>query len=203
MNTLKKFSLFSAFTIFLLVALSAVAFLYGRQVGKESSEVQVTNEVILDRITEKYFLVTKSAYLEEEVRITVEENSDWSDLLWKDVITTSGLVRVDLGCDLSNLTAKDITIDNSKKTVTITMPEASILNSSIEGDINVKSERGLVTSLNQLFEPEAQDYNRATQKLKEAALSGISEDVYTEAKSDSKKLIQLIVGKLGYSAIFK
>jgi len=188
-------------TIILLIMLSTTMYLLGHKLGKKDSAIEVTQQSILELVTDQYFIVSKTAYLQQEVRITIEENSDWSDLLWKDVIKASGLVRVDLGVDLSELSVDDIKIKGN--TITLTVPQAIILTSSIEGEIEVNSERGLVTSVEELFEEEADDFNLTTEQLKESAKASITQEMYDDARNDSVKVLELILNSIGYEIVIK
>jgi hypothetical protein len=187
--------------IVIIAILSITTYLIGHKVGKDNAAIEVTQQTILNKITDQYFIVTKTAYLQQDLRIVIEDNSDWSNLLWRDVIEVSGLVRVDIGVDLSGLTKDDISIKNN--TVTITVPDATILNSSIEGDIKIDSQKGLIPTIEQLFEEEADDYNLTAEQLKSTAEESISQEMFDDARKDSVKIVELILGNIDYKVVIK
>lgn len=185
-----------------LLTVAIGAYFYGRTTKEnEIDNPTVTAQSVFEMIEDQYFVVTKTSYINQEVRIAIEENSDWSDLLWMDVINAEGLVRVDIGVDLSELSSRDITINEDNKTIEIDLPESEILTATIEGEITVDSERGLVTSIGELFEEEADDYNLAVSELIKLAQDSISEDLYEEAREDSLNIIENIVESIGYSVL--
>lgn len=191
--------------LLVLVALFTVAigaYFYGRTTKEnELDNPTVTSQSVFEMIEDQYFVVTKTSYVNQKARLSIEENSDWSDLLWMDVINAEGLVRIDIGVDLSELRESDIKVDKENKTIEIDLPESEILTSTIEGDVTVESERGLVTSIEELFEEEADDYNLAVSELIKLAQESISEDLYEEAREDSLNIIENILESIGYSVL--
>ncbi|MFH1047513.1 MAG: DUF4230 domain-containing protein [Patescibacteria group bacterium] len=185
------------------VALAIVALIITVKVGvfSKSEETQITSRAILERIADNYFVVTKSAIIYEEVEIAIDKGSTWSNLLWGQTVKARGTVRIDIGVDLAGLDESDIVINHQDKTVAISIPRAEILDASQYGAIEVDSKQGVLKWLTD-NDPNA-DHNRALEQLIEEARASISTDekLFTEARRDSTKLLELIVESFGYTLI--
>lgn len=188
--------------IILCGATSAYAFFYGKNVTEEKykvPEVEITSQVILDKITNQYFVVTKTLFLNEEITIKAEQDSAWNELLWGQTISADGIIRLDVGVNMENLKPEDIVIDRPHKIVTIKLPNAEILDSSLFGKINVETDNGILKAL---FDSDQNgDYNKALTEMITQAETTANADtqIMTEAKDDSTQLISLILGELGYT----
>lgn len=204
-----KINLFSLLLfISLTLIISITAFFLGRATKEneiENQAIEISSQIIVDRITDQYFTVTKTVYTNQDIEISIEDESDWSDIFWKDVLTSSALIRSDIGVDMTMLTVGDISIDEESKIITLEIPKAEIFDTSIEGDISLKSEQGLITAIEQLFEDESDDYNLVTETLILATEAAIlaDEQLLEEARSSSVSIIENILGELGYQVVVK
>lgn len=195
MNNIKSILILA---IIVVLILSGV-FLYGRHLGKQAvlPQESVSTQLILDRITNQYFLVTKTVFVDSEAQIETPKHNDWKDLFVGNKITVEGIIRVDVGVDMKNLGLEDIAIDTEQKTVTVDIPSADILDASLYGELDFDQDKAILDKLKSIFiNKQNEDYNRAIQILinkakEEVYLNG---NIYNEARADSIKLIELIVG---------
>lgn len=164
----------------------------------ESKEETVTSRAILEKISDNYFVVTKTAILYEQAEIVIDKGSAWSNLLWGQTVDTSGTIRVDIGVDLSGLDEDDIVVNHKEETVAIAVPRAEILDASQYGPIEVDSKQGVLKWLTDNDPNE--DHNRALEKLIDKARTSVSTDerLFTEARRDSTGLLELIVESFDY-----
>jgi hypothetical protein len=130
MNRIKVILFFVIVVLLIFVA----AYFYGRNQGKalgvaENQPPVVNSQVILDRITDQYFLVTKTVFVNSKAEIDTPKNNNWTDLFTGKKITVLGLIRVDVGVDMKNMRLENITVDAKNKIVTIDLPHAEILDS--------------------------------------------------------------------------
>lgn len=205
-----KFTLL--FVIVILLILMAV-FFYGRYQGKRAvlsgdNPLVVNSQVILERITDQYFLVTKTVFVNSKVEIETPKNNDWTDLFTGKKLTVFGLVRVDVGVDMKNMRSENIIVDSQKKIVTISLPHADILNSSLSGQLDLMADKSITEKLKSLFrDTQNEDYNLALETLIASANSQVKADesIFSSAREDSAKLINLIVSGMleDYQVVIK
>lgn len=188
-----------------LLILTVGSFVFGRMsINCPNQEKVVNSTIILEKITEQYFVVTKSFFMNEEIVVRAEQNSDWENFLWGKEISGSATVRIDYGVDLSGLSEESIVVDNFAKTVKISIPEPEILDSSIYGDIEYQTERGIFKSIEDLIKnDENADYNSITSELIVQATNAVESDINiaSESSQDTKELLGLIVAQFGYVLI--
>jgi hypothetical protein len=175
-------------------------FLYGKNLGKNEALQKitpiVTSQTILDRITDQYFLVTKTIFSSTHAEIETPKSNNWTDLFTGKKITVQGLIRTDIGVNIKNLNVQNIVLDSQNKTVTINLPNAEILDSSLSGKIDVVVDKSIVEKLKSLLNnTQNEDYNLALQTLISTAKTEVvaQENIFTDARSDSAKLVALIV----------
>lgn len=186
----------------LCILANVASFFYGRYLFKRS-DVQTTDvntTVILDKIKNNYFVVTKTVFLDEDTTIEIKEGSRWNNLLWGHTVQAEATIRVDVGVDMNKLTANKISVDEVTKKVIIDLPDAEILDTSLFGEMEIETKSGI---LKQLFENDkSEDFNLALEQLREKAEEGVISrpEIFTEAKTDSINLVSLIVQSLGYTA---
>jgi len=184
-----------------VLALFAGVFFYGRHLGKSSAAdddrpLNVKSQVILDRITSQYFLVTKTVFVDSQAEIETPKSNDWKDLFLGKKITVDGLIRVDVGVDIKDLRLEDIVVDSRNKTVTIDLPAAEVLDASLFGQLDVDVDKAVLDKLKGVFEDtQNEDYNLALQTLINDAKSQVTADaaIFNDARADSAKLVELIV----------
>ena len=209
MNRIKAILFLVVIALLILVAV----FFYGRYQGKtaangDSKPVKVNSQVILERITNQYFLVTKTVFVNSKAEIETPKNNDWTDLFVGKKITVLGLIRIDVGVDMKNLRSENIIIDSQKKTVTINLPHAEILNSSLSGQLDLVADKTIVEKLKGLLKnTDNEDYNLALKTLIDNAKNQVSADetIFSSARTDSAKLVELIVSGMlsDYQVVIK
>lgn len=155
--------------------------------------------MIVDRINEEAFLITRSVYLDQEIEIVVDAGSDWSNFWWGQTLQAQALIKVSLGIDLQNISSDQITVNELEKKITIDLPEPTIISKEIIGDIEVNNQQGL---LKLLFDNDTnEDYNLAYSELTTQAEKAIEqkEELFTESKTEALQILELIFKDTGYS----
>ena len=146
MSGFRKTLLLFGFVLLATAALIVVVKLdFSKPIQEE--QVAITSLAILERISDQYFVVTKSVYVDQKSEIVVDTGSKWSNFFWGQTVKADGVIRVDVGVDMSQLTEKDIVVDQEAKTVRVDVPPADILNASQYGDIEVESQQGVQTEV--------------------------------------------------------
>jgi acyl carrier protein len=208
MNRFKVISIFVLAVILLLIT----TFFYGRYIGKKVSQTSrtpiVSSQTILERITNQYFLVTKTVYVNSEVEIETPKNNNWTDLFTGKKLTVNGLVRVDVGVEMKNMRPENINVDSGSKIVTISLPHAEILDASLSGELDIYEDKAVVEKIKDIFKnTQNEDYNLAMQRIISNAKSQVkaNEEIFNQARLDSLKLVELIVSGMldGYQVVIK
>ncbi len=209
MNRIKVILFFVVIILLILVAV----FFYGRYEGKklgvsENRPPIVNSQVILDKITNQYFLVTKTAFVNGKTEIDTPKNNNWTDLFTGKKITVFGLVRVDVGVDMKNMRLENIAVDSKNKIVTINLPHAEILDSSLSGELDVIADKSILEKIKGIFKnTQNEDYNTALKALIESANNQVmtNETIFEEARTDSVKIVTLIVTSMlnDYQVVIK
>ena len=199
-----------SFIILIALLLFIAVFFYGRYIGKKlvSQAPVVSSQTILDRITDQYFLVTKTVFVDSRAEIETPKNNNWTDLFTGKKITVSGLIRVDVGVEMKNMRQENITVDSRNKTVTISLPHAEILDASLSGELDVNQDKAVVEKFKDLFKStQNEDYNLAMQTVVDNAKSQVlaNEYIFNQARQDSLKLVELIVSGMldSYEVVVK
>jgi hypothetical protein len=165
------------------------------------AQENITSLTVLNKIADHYFIVTKTAYLDQKTEIEIDQGSTWSNLLWGQTLIARGMIRIDIGVNLFELTEKDIIIDHKNKTVQINIPPATIMNSSQTGGIEVSNKQGVLKRL--LDNEPTEDHNRAVAQLISDAQQAIKQnnELFITAQQDAVKLLELIIDGLNYTLI--
>lgn len=179
-----------------------IGIIIGVQISKkaQTSEKEViTSTVVLERIQNQAFLVTRTVITDQDTEITIDQGSAWSNFWWGHEITAEGKVQVDVGLDLSSLSEEDIQVDDANKTIKINLPDAEIYGSSLEGEIDVTTKSGILKKL--LATDTNEDYNLAMTELTSQAEEAIAQDeeLLEEAQSSALSILQVILKDTGYS----
>lgn len=191
--------------VLIVVAVGISMFLAG-QAFQRSSERQmreqtITAQTIVNRIQEQAFLVTKTVYIDQQSEIVIDRGSDWSNFWWGQTITAEGLIRTDVGVDLSKLTSENVKVDHEQKTITIQLPAAEILDSSLSGEIEVVTKSGILKKL--LLNDTNADYNLALSQLTTDAMTAVNADetLFVEARNTTINMLELLLAETGYEVI--
>ncbi|MBN1374285.1 DUF4230 domain-containing protein [Candidatus Dojkabacteria bacterium] len=195
--------------IYLIVGLVLISgsmvlggFLYKKFFEKDSVQ-SVTALSIIERVSTKGILVTKSLYIEEEITIKIDQGSAWSNFWWGHQVVATAPMRIDLGIDLSKLTEDNIAVDNTEKTIIIDFPDVEISSISLDGDIEVERESGIFYKL---FEADDNaDYNLALTELtnQSRATAEANTELYQETKDAVVELLNFLYSETGYTVSSK
>jgi hypothetical protein len=189
-------------TVLIFCVIGGLSFIYGYKIANRQDEINITSTTILERISEKYFIVTKTLLLDESTEIEVDKGSDWSNLLWGQKINAEAKVSINVGVDLSDLDEQDIKIEPLTKKITVSIPHATILSSSIEGDFDIETTDGI---LKKIFKDTTNnDYNQAIKGMKQQAEMKVkaNTELLSEAEENALKLLDMILDNLGYKLEF-
>lgn len=199
-NFIKTFYPVIFFSIVFLLCGSLLGVLVGVKIlcPKNKTEI-VTSKVVLNKIEDQSFLITKSVILYQESKITIDQGSAWSNFWWGHEISANAPVSVDVGVDLTKLQESDIHIDNLNKIISINLPQAQIYKSSINGDIEVSTKSGVFKTL--FASDTNEDYNLALQQLTSEASKSIEEDlnIINLARDSAIDILQIVLKDLGYT----
>lgn len=195
-------------TLFLIVSITSGilgAVLYNRLFisSKNKDEAAVTSHTIVDKISNKGILITKSVNSEESVTISVNNNSTWDSIWWGHEIEASSMVRTDLGVDLSKVTESDIEIDEENKIVYIKLPDVEINTVSLDGPIEVETTSGILKAV--LDSDTDEDYNTAIDEIKKQAKTNAESntELLEETKTSVIDILNVIISDTGYRFIEK
>lgn len=169
----------------------------------DESQREITSRMVVEKISDQSFLVSKTVFLDEQVIIEVDQGSNWSNFWWGQQISAEGLVRIDVGVDYSKLTEEDITVDPDNKNVIIDLPEAEILDASVQGPIEVESNNGILRQL--LDNDPTRDHNLAAGELIVEAEASLLQNnsVFDEAELDAVNFLKLVLADLDYEVIIE
>ncbi len=165
---------------------------------KEDSAI-IESTLVLERLKEQSFLVTRSIITDEEVTINIDQGSTWSNFWWGHEITANGQIQTDIGIDLIKLEDTDIQVNDNDKEIIISLPEPTIYNSSLKGDIEVTTQSGVLKKL--LASDSNEDYNLALEELISQSENAISNNQYLfdESYEETIKILQYIFNDTGYT----
>jgi len=172
----------------------------GTKINKENTnETTIESTLILERLKEQSFLITRSVISNEEVTITIDQSSPWSNFWWGHEITAKGLIQTDIGTDLSKISENNIDFNHSNKTISISLPDPEIYNTSLKGDIEVTTKSGLLKKL--LSSDSNEDYNLALNELSSQAEASINsnQDLFNEASDESIIILNYLFQDTGYT----
>ena len=147
-----------------------VAFVVGFIIAKgQYAPAEVTTESLLRAMQNEGFFVTESIILEETVTIDNRSGNALKDFFVSENIEAETDLKISMGIDTNLLTAEHITIDGN--TVTLTLPEPTVFSTEVLGDVNIDSQRGIITRITAGEE----DYNGLVATLKEQARTSITD----------------------------
>jgi len=196
---------FLALVVIILVTIlgSFIGGIFWEKNATATRTTKVDSLIILDKIENEAYVITKTVFINQESKITVDQGSDWSNFWWGQTITAQGLMKINVGVDFSKLKSEDIVVDNDNKVITIKMGNAKVLSTSIDGPIKVESVNGL---LKQIFDNNTnKDYNTALAQLTQDSTKAVENNtqVMEDARTDSAKLLRLVVRDTGYDVKFE
>lgn len=183
----------------LYLALAAVLIIFAAGLGlgykvfsPSKQTTQVTAQAIMTGLRDRGFLVTQTYLFDSPVTIQKTSGSTFKDFFFGQTITARGVMEVNMGVDLTKLSADDVQIDGNN--VKVRIPKASIFNVRPVGPLDVKNEQGL---LKRILENE-NGYNEASAELSKQAENAANQPEFINKASESAK--QEIMRTLGYVA---
>lgn len=183
-----------------LLAGITIGIIVGIRIEKNENEEQevITSTVVLDRIKDQSFLVTRTVVTDQKATIKIDQGSDWSNFWWGHEITAEGLMQVDVGVDLTKIGENDIIVNNSAKTISIKLPESEIYDSSLKGEIQVTTKSGILKKL--LASDNNEDYNLALSELTKSAKESIegNSELLEEAQMSALSTLEVILKDTDY-----
>jgi hypothetical protein len=186
----------------LIIFLCAGFYYWGRVSAKNAikeAAPAVTSQIIVDKISDQSFLVTKTLFLDTKAEITVRDDSGFKGFFVGQKISAQGVVRVDVGEDLRKLSAEDVVIDNQNKKVTVYLSGAEVLDSSIFGDVRIENKKGLWTNVKDLFNDDKSfEYNLSANELIAQANFAAKDktEFFQTADQSAAQFISYVIGNI-------
>ncbi|HQF36330.1 MAG TPA: DUF4230 domain-containing protein [Candidatus Dojkabacteria bacterium] len=193
-------------TIILIIVVTTAfgsIMIYKKIFENNQAPTEITSRTIVNKITDTGKITTKSVYSTERTVIEIDTDTAWNKFWWGQTISAEALVRTDVGVDLKKIEESDITVDNDNKTITIELPDAEIINISLDSEITVVTEKGILEKL--FYSDNNKDYNLAMDTLKSQARVAVGEntEIFTSAQDDTGKILESIFKDTGYTIITK
>ncbi|MDD3647811.1 MAG: DUF4230 domain-containing protein [Candidatus Dojkabacteria bacterium] len=167
----------------------------------DSPKELISSTVVVDKIKDQSFLITRTLVTDQKVDIEIDYDSPWSQFFWGHKVSAEGVMQVDVGVNLTDITENDIEITNDDKTIKINLPDAEVYDTSLSGPIEVSTKSGV---FKKLFDTDDNaDYNLALSELKAQAESSVTgdEEFLKEAKSSALSTLQAIFKDTGYIVV--
>lgn len=188
---MKPWKLYLALAAILVIFCAGIGLGY-KVFSPSKSTTQVTAQVIMTGLRDRGFLVTQTYLFDSPVTIQKTSGSAFKDFFFGQTITARGVMEVNMGVDLTKLSADDVQIDGNN--VKVRIPKASIFNVRPVGPLDVKNEQGL---LKRILENE-NGYNEASAELSKQAENAANQPEFIDKATESAK--QEIMRTLGYVA---
>ena len=202
MILLNRFARYFLTFLFGVLLGSSIGLVIGIKVSdKNEVKTIVTEETVIRKINNQAFLITTSVINDSTVTITIDQGSGWSNFWWGHEVEATGLMQVDVGVNLEEVTANDITINEAKKEIQIDLPDARVYDSSLKGEIEVATSSGVFKKL--FDSDDNEDYNLALDELKKQGLEDINNDteILSEAKQSAITILESIFAETGYKIV--
>lgn len=168
---------------------------------KSPTPTTITKTVVLERIQEQAFLVTRTVITDQDVTINIDQGSGWSNFWWGHEITAQSRIQVDVGVDLGIIAPEDVEVDDSTKQIKIRLPEATVYNTSLVSDIRVTTKSGILKKI--LEKNTDEDYNIAMRQLCDEAELTIAQNeiLLDEAKQGAISILESIFADTEYTIV--
>lgn len=165
--------------------------------------VDRTGPVLLEAISDLHdYRAAEGSF---QVTVDIEKDAKWlPSAIRGEHVVLNAVGHVDAGVDFSNLNASAVTIDESTKAVTITLPRAEIRDAEIDLQASkiVQYKRGLLDRLGSTFgdapSTDRTVYNLAEQKLLAAAKAS---DLVTRAEANTRQMLTALTKGLGHERV--
>lgn len=180
--------------VLIILIVIAIVFATGLIIGWRTlgQEKEVTSQILLINLQKQGFLITQSYIFNDPVTIETSTGSAFKDIFWSQEVQGQGTIQVNLGVDLSLLTQEDIKITADQ--VNVKIPNVTVFNSSIIGELNVENKQGI---FKRLFDND-DGYNQILNQIKQNAENAAQQpELITNARSNTidqiKKMLSLMI----------
>ena len=150
----------------------------------------VNAQVILTALRERGFLVTQTYMFDQPIEIKRTTGSAFKDFFVGQTITARGVMEVNLGAELSNMTTDDVKIEGDK--ITVAIPEAKVFNVRLVGPVDVQNNQGIIKRILQ----NEDGYNEALVELSRVAEESANKPEFKDRATERAK--EEIARLLGY-----
>lgn len=114
---------------------------------KASQRTTINAQTILTALHDRGFLVSQTYIFDTPVTIDRSSGNALKDFFFGQTIEARGTMEVNLGVDLADVKADDVTIDENTNTITVRVPSAKLFNTRLVGPIEVKNTQGVLKRL--------------------------------------------------------
>lgn len=187
---------------FILVTI--LSFLLGRYIFPKKASQQteeLTSRTILQSVSAQGFLVTQLVVGEQKVTYKIDKGTDWSNFWWGHEVTARATTSTAFGIDLARLQESGVHFSEATKTVCFEYPTPLIQSVSLVGDIEVKTQSGV---LKKLFASDTgNDYNLALTLINDEARKAVSAltDAQKNSFTQADKLVGFLFAKSGVQVV--
>jgi hypothetical protein len=198
-----KFKYLVPYTFVVVVITILITVIAALLISRPNQQVkEVTNDVVIERIEEQFFAVTKTVYSDQDTNITIERNNDIEEFLWGKEVLAEGRVRVDLGVDLRDVQTEQINLNREDEVIEIETLGPEVLDASITGDIEVETEGTIITEL--FDNTNNEDYQEAITQLQNAAIRSVqdNEELLLKSEESAEQYLNYLFQDTGYEVRF-
>jgi len=161
----------------------------GWWLNSDRAMTKVSSELILTALHDRGFLVTQTYIFNEPLTIESTEEEFWKDFLWGQEVKAHGVIEVNMGVDLGEISENDVAIRDDK--IYVTIPPAQLFNTRLIGQINVENKQGI---LKRLFDND-DGYNQALSELtKQAEEAAKDPELLARANERAVEEIERLLG---------
>jgi len=160
---------------------------------RTTPQTNINAQTILTALHDRGFLVTQTYVFDTPITIERSTGSAFKDFFLGQTIEARGTMEVNMGIDLAQVKEENIAIDASAGTITITLPGATLFNTTLVGPVELKNRQGL---LKRLLDSE-DGYNDALSALSAAAEKmalkpELIQRADDRAREDVRRLLQYV-----------
>jgi hypothetical protein len=198
-----KFKYLVPYTFVVIVITILITVIVSLIVTRPTQETQeITNDVVIERIEDQFFAVTKTVYSDQQTEIEIDRSNDVAEFLWGKTVVAEARVRVDVGVDLQDIKSEQIRINQDSEIIEIETTGAQILDTSVEDDLQVETEGTIIT---QIFDnTNNDDYREAISQLENAAERSVleNEELLIKSEESAEEFLNYLFAESGYTVRF-
>lgn len=114
---------------------------------KAKMETRISTQAILTALHDRGFLVSQTYVFDTPVTIDRSSGNAFKDFFFGQTIEARGTMEVNLGIDLADVKAEDVTVNEAANTVIVRIPKAKLFNARLVGPIELKNKQGVLKKL--------------------------------------------------------